>query len=333
MLGHSSGDRSAADPLSEVLQDLRLSRVSYGRCELRRPWGIDFPPQGPARFHFVAAGECWLRGPKPGWTQLRAGDVALLPRGTRHALAGAPGDQTKPLAAFPLEEIGDETYQLSAGGDGARALLCCGSVSFDEPAIHPLLELMPTALIVRGAAGGDPALPVLLETMADEVISQRVGSATVLTRLADAVIARIVRAWVEARSSDASGWLAAVRDPKIGRALAAIHRRPAHPWTVAALADIAGLSRSVLSERFASLVGVPVARYVAQWRMHLASEWLRADRLRVTQVAQRLGYESEASFSRAFKRLVGVAPSALRRPAASAETASSIAASERQAPS
>jgi AraC-like DNA-binding protein len=257
------------DPLSEVLQDLRPSGVSYGRCELTRPWGIDFPPQSAARFHFVAAGECWLHTPSLGWIPLHSGDVVLLPRGTGHALADTANGQTKPIEGFPLEEVGDKI--------------------------------------------GDATLPVLPDTMAGEVLAQRVGAATVLTRLADVVITRVVRAWVEARSEDATGWLAAIRDPKIGRALAAIHRRPGHHWSVEALADIAHVSRSMFSERFVSVVGVPPARYVSRWRMHLASVWLRNERRTVSEVAARLGYESEASFSRAFKRSAGVAPSTLRR--------------------
>jgi len=316
MLGRSSDvvtEGLALDPLSEVLQDLRPSGVSYGRCELTRPWGISFPPQGPARFHFIAVGECWLNSEALGWIALHAGDVVLLPHGTGHALADTADGRTKPLDEFPLEEIGDRTYRLNGGGGGARALLFCCSVSFEEPAVHPLLELMPPALLVRAAATDDPALPALLETMAGEVVGQRVGAATVLTRLAEVVITRVVRAWVETRREDATGWLAAIRDPKIGKALEAIHRRPGHEWTVEALADIAHVSRSMFSERFMSVVGVSPARYLSRWRMHLASVWLRNERRTVAEVATRLGYESEASFSRAFKRLLGLPPSALRR--------------------
>ncbi|MBC8103783.1 MAG: AraC family transcriptional regulator [Cytophagales bacterium] len=305
--------RAPSDPLSEVLRDLRIAGVSYGRCELTHPWGIDFPPQGPARFHFVASGGCWLHGADAGWTRLEAGDVALLPHGSGHTLADAIRGPARPLGEIPLKEIGDRTYRMSAGGGGRLSLLFCCSVKFEEPAIDPLLELMPTTLLVRSAARGDTALPLLLETMAEEVVSERVGSATVLTRLADVVIARILRAWVEAPRTETTGWLAAIRDPKIGRALAAIHRHPGAPWSVRSLADVAQLSRSIFSERFASVVGVSPARYLARWRMHVASVWLRRERLTVAEVSLRLGYESEASFSRAFKRLVGVPPSALRR--------------------
>lgn len=314
---HRSSDLAhapAPDPLSQVLADLRPSGVSYSRCELTRPWGIDFPPQPEARFHFVAAGDCWLRAPSRGWIQLHAGDVALLPRGTGHALSNKPDGKGKSIDDLPMEEIGERTYLVRAGGGGgAQTILVCCSVTFSEPALHPLLELMPPTLLVRGADAADASLSVILGAIGDEVRAQRVGAATIMARLADVVINRIVRAWVEGRKEDTSGWLAAIRDPKIGKALAAIHQRPGHPWSVESLANISQTSRSMFSERFTSLVGVPPARYLARWRMHLASVWLRKDRLTVGQTAAKLGYESEASFSRAFKRFIGVPPSELRR--------------------
>jgi transcriptional regulator GlxA family with amidase domain len=159
-------------------------------------------------------------------------------------------------------------------------------------------------------------LPAILDAMTDELRAQRMGAATMMTRLAEVVITRVVRAWVEAQRPDTSGWLAAIRDPQIGRALASIHRQPGHPWSVESLAGVAQTSRSVFSERFTALVGVPPAHYLTRWRMHLASRWLRTDRVSVAEAARRLGYESEAAFSRAFKRSHGVPPSVLRRPAA-----------------
>ena len=310
-----SSDREALarDTLSEVLQDLRIANGTYARCGLSGTWGIDFEAQGQARFHFVAAGQCWLRGPKRGWTELHAGDVVLLPHGKGHALASKARARLTPLEKMPVQAIGDRTYQMQTGGNGAPTVLVCCSVDFEQPAAHPLLALMPPLLLVRGGAADDATLPPILDAMAAEVLARRVGAATVMTRLADVVIARVVRAWAESRTEDTRGWLAAIRDPQIGRALAAIHQRPGEPWTVESLADVAKTSRSVFSERFTALVSVPPARYLTQWRMHLASGWLRNDRVTVAEAAMRLGYESEAAFSRAFKRFTGVPPSALRR--------------------
>lgn len=308
----------ALDPLSQVLRDLRLLGVSYGRCELTSPWGIDFPAQTAARFHFVAAGGCWLGLPNEEWLELEPGDVALLPHGTAHSLAHRPREKTRSLNELTMVEVGERTYHVRAGGGGAESILACCSVSFGEPAFHPLLELMPSILLVRGAEQKDASLPLLLQTMGEEVLSQRVGAATIMTRLADVVITRVLRAWVEAQNPDTTGWLAAIRDPQIGRALAAIHQRPGHAWSVESLAHVAQSSRSIFSERFMTVVGVSPARYLARWRMHLASGWLRDDRLTVAQAAARLGYDSEASFSRAFKRHAGVPPSSLRRDGADA---------------
>jgi AraC-like DNA-binding protein len=314
MLSHSSdrAERAAPDSLSEVLRDLRPSGVSYGHCRLGKPWGVDFPAESTARLHFVVRGESWLRLPKQKAIQLKTGDGALLPKGGVHALADTPQGRTRPLASFPLEEIGDRTFRFAAGGGGSQTLMACCSVDFDEPAMHPLLELMPPLLLVCRATIQDSALPPLLDAMAEEAMSQRVGAATVLARLADVVIVRLIRSWVENRCGDDTGWLAAARDPQIGRALAAIHQRPGYPWSVETLAEAGGLSRSLFSERFTAVMAISPSQYLAKWRMHLASVWLRRDRLSIAEVANRLSYQSEASFSRAFKRLRGVSPSAVR---------------------
>jgi AraC-like DNA-binding protein len=310
MHGRSSdlADALPADPLSEVLQELRLTGVSYGRCELGRPWGIALAPQAAARFHFVAAGVCWMGSEMLGWIPLQAGDVALLPQGIGHSIADRPQAKTKKITRLedlPAEAIGERMYRVRAGGRGARTVLACCSVKFEEPALHPLLELMPPVLVVRGAATRDATLPALIETMAAEVLGQRVGASTILTRLADVIVATIIRAWVET-GEDTSGWLVAIRDPSIGRALAAIHRRPGERWSVDSLAEVARTSRSIFAERFMAIVGMPPARY-------LARGWLRDPRTSIAEVAARLGYDSEAAFSRAFKRLSGTPPSALRR--------------------
>jgi AraC-like DNA-binding protein len=304
-----SGER---DTFSDVLMDLRPVGVSYGRCELRGRWGIDFEPVTAARFHFLAHGTAWIRIEGCEWIELRAGDAVLLPWGAAHKLAATVDSPTRPLQHLTFEPWGERTYRVRTGRSGARTLLFCGTLEFEAHALHPLLDLMPIALTVRAAHGRDTGLRAILDAMADEVKSQRVGAATVLTRLADAVVVKLLRAWHEEHRDERTGLLAAMRDRRIGRVLAAIHRRPGDPWTVESMATEAHLSRSAFAERFSALVGRPVASYVAKLRMHLASHWLRDPHTTVAQVASRLGYESEASFSRAFKRLQGIAPGAFR---------------------
>ena len=301
------------DALSEVLQDLRLSGAHYCRCEVAEPWGIDLLPREQATFHFLAKGRCWLQTSDEPPVRLDAGDMVLLPHGAGHRLLAHPGASSKRIDQLSPERLGDKTYRLHTGGNGPRSLIVCCGVSFEEPTVHPLLELMPEVLLVRGEGGYNPTLLALLEAMATEVTDQRIGAATVMTRLADAVIARVIREWVESQASNTTGWLAAIRDPQIGSALAVFHRQPQKAWSVASLAAAAHLSRSMFSERFAAVLGVSPARYVARWRMHLAGTWLRGEHRTVAQVATQLGYESEASFSRAFKRFMGAPPSTFRR--------------------
>jgi AraC-like DNA-binding protein len=237
--------------------------------------------------------------------------VVLLPRGKGHRLVSAPGVTARSLDSLAPQQIGETTFRLQTGGRGSKARLVCCGVIFEEPRIHPLLELMPPVLHVRQASR-DALLRPLLRAMAGELTRQRVGSATVITRLADIVVTHIVRSWIASHRRETRGWLAAIQDPQIGRALAAIHKEPSRAWSVTSLARIANLSRSVFSQRFASSVGVTPARYVARWRMHLASTLLRTNHLTIEEVAERLGYSSESSFSRTFKRLVGASPTAFR---------------------
>ena len=310
----SSGEgQLAPDALSGVLQDLRLAGASYCRTEMRTPWGIEIPAEDGATLHFIVEGSAWLMTAAALPLALAVGDVVLLPQGIGHSLVDAPGSPSRPLRELARERIGDTTFQLSGGGDGPRALLVCCGVSFEASALHPLLRMMPAVLHVPSGGRHDPVLSTLLDTMAAEVRDQRIGAATVMARLADIVVARVVRSWVEAQPDATAGWLAAIRDPQIGHALAAFHRSPERDWSVEALAGAAGLSRSQFSERFTGALGVAPARYVVSWRMHLAARWLAGEQVSVGEIAARLGYDSEPSFSRAFKRIVGTPPGALRQ--------------------
>jgi AraC-like DNA-binding protein len=190
-------------------------------------------------------------------------------------------------------------------------VLACGGVRFDDPAAHPLVALMPEVLHIRAEDCQAHLMRHMLAAMASEALNPRPGGATVMLRLADILVIHAIRSWIDA--GEQSGWLGALRDAQIGRVLVQIHRQPERDWTVAALAASVNMSRSVFSDRFTALVGAPPLLYLTRWRMHLAARWLREDRTSLGEVATRLGYESEPSFSRAFKRHIGVPPGAVRR--------------------
>jgi AraC-like DNA-binding protein len=300
------------DLLSEVLCDLRLANASYGRSELTAPWGITIPFREGVRFHFVADGECWIQAKGLEPLLLEKGDVLLLPHGTEHVMSDQLKRSPIKLADARPTLLGNGTYELRAGGGGARSLIVCCTIGFEGPTANPLLELLPEIIHVRSADHDNADFPSLLAMMAREVGEQRIGSATVMARLADIVVTQVIRTWVETRSTELTGWLAAIRDPQIGSALARIHRSPGEDWTIDRLAAVSGLSRSRFSQRFKDLLSVSPARYLLQWRLRLAASWLRNGYMPVSQVASQLGYESEASFSRAFKRLLGVSPGSVR---------------------
>ena len=301
------------DALSEVLQDFRLSGVSYGRCELRAPWGLFFAEQKLLRFHFVSEGPCWLHTDADGWQQLGEGDLVLLPQGVAHKLAGCRDTPSDTLTGCQITRFGGNVCSVVQPGDGATTTLFSGSMELGSLALHPLLDAMPA--VVRGCdvASRDPVVKPLLESMTVEAAQPRMGSATILSRMADLVAARLIRCWADSAPSSTAGWLTAIRDTNIGRALAAIHRDPGGNWTLERLAGVAGQSRSVFAERFSALMGEGPAHYLGRWRMQLAHDWLANEGLPVADVAFRLGYESEASFSRAFKRIVGKPPGLVRR--------------------
>jgi AraC-like DNA-binding protein len=309
--------------LTQILLGLRLDGVEYGRCILRGPWAVAFPAQRSARFHFVGSGGCWLRTAGTDWVRLKPGDAVLLPHGSFHVLASAPdvpAVDIDSLARVPVSEniylVGDPR-QARPAEDGAPAdVMFCGALRFNLDPLHPLIAMMPAVMLTGDLAQKDATVPALLEAMEREVALDRIGACGILARLADALAASIIRAWVECGCSDSTGWVAAVRCPRIGKVIAAVHADPERDWNVPEMAALMGASRSSFAEAFTRTLGESPAKYVAKVKMFQARRWIAHDGMRVATAADRLGYESEASFSRAFKRVIGHAPSAAREGAA-----------------
>jgi AraC-like DNA-binding protein len=299
------------DALSEILRGLRLDGVEYGRCQPSAPWATAHPASEAARFHFVASGSAHLQTPDGEWLELSPGDAVLLPRGDAHVLASEPDLPPVPVGELPKRTLCDGIVDLECPCTDTRNMLFFAVMRFNIDRQHPLLQLMPPVMRTSDLASSEPSIPPLLDAMMREAEMKRVGSGGILARLADVLTATIIRTWVEHGCGEAEGWLAAVRNPEIGRVLAAIHLEPSRDWTVAELARLMGASRSGFAQRFAEIVGETPARYVARTRMQQAHQWLREGR-RVGFVANRLGYDSEASFSRAFRKIIGAPPSHYR---------------------
>lgn len=309
----------ALDPdlVSELLLGMRLVGVDYRRVELSPPFAYAFGEgDSRAKFLFVARGTIALRAPSGAIHEMAAGDAALLPRGGRHVIGSSP-EVSQPcaeLASLPKEQLCTMVSGISACDENAciedeRVLIFSACMDFDLGSMHPLVALMPEIMQVGTIMTRYPEILPMLEAMAREASQGRAGYAGILARLADVVAASIVRAWVECGCGDASGWIAALRDPRLGRVLVALHRDPGRDWTLQELAKLMGASRSVFAERFLAVTGVPPLRYLTEMRMRLAVQWISKDGMPIETAAHRLGYGSHAAFSRAFKRVTGHPPS------------------------
>ena len=308
------------DPLGEALHFLRMDGAFYCRSELTAPWGLTLPPMpGYLWFHVVTSGRAWLEAGAAEPRPLQPGELALVPHGAGHALRSEPGAPAPGILELEREQVSDRYEILRYGEGGAPTSLVCGAVRFDDPAAANLVALLPETIHVDASTSlQSDWLQSTLRLMAAEARELRPGGEAVITRLADILVVQAIRSWLESDQAARRGWLGALQDPQIGRAISLVHRDPARAWTVASLAREVAMSRSAFAARFTELVGEPAMQYVTRWRMQVALSSLRDERAGVGEVARRLGYRSEAAFARAFKRVTGTPPGAVRRAGARA---------------
>lgn len=304
------------DVLSDILQSIHLGGGVYFRCEFSAPWGMDIQRTALPEFHVIVRGTCWLR--MKGLKQpiaLHGGDVVAFPHCDAHAILDSPQGKPVPaekiVAGQSLENYGPVTY----GGAGLPVTMLCGFFRFDRDRRHPFVSALPPLIHVRAIDSHDFAwLHTTLNFMIQETHASRPGSEAVVNQLAEVLFIQMVRAYVQ-QSGTPTGLLAALADRQIGIALGHIHRAPAHPWTLAELAERAGMSRSAFAARFNQLVEQTPMQYLTFWRMQKAKELLHGKVLSTATIAERVGYQSEAAFGRVFKKAIGVGPGAYRRDA------------------
>jgi AraC-like DNA-binding protein len=328
--GPASPASEGIDVLSDVLRSVRLTGAMYFLVEASTPWITRAPAarsfaaavlpraQHLISYHLVTAGHCWggLEGRAP--ERLAAGDILVVAHGAPYFLAAPPGTQAgygdaEAVSFFEKMAAGELPSVVTEGGGGPDTThFICGFLGCDLRPFNPILAALPEVLVLRRGPGFEARMKPLIDFALCELREQRSGRQEVLLRLSELMFIETVRRYVESLPDAHGGWLAGLGDPLVARVLALLHRRPSRAWTLDALAAEAGASRSVLSERFSRRVGQAPMQYLAAWRMQLAARLLAQPDARVKTIAEAVGYDSEAAFSRAFRKAAGIPPAAWR---------------------
>lgn len=308
---------AAFDVLTDVMEQVRLEGTVYFSAELHAPWGVSIVRSGRAPFYAITEGECEIRVGRRTPRRVRAGDFLLLPNAAPHVVRSDPQALVVPfdswLQAHPMDRRGGTRHP----GPGATTRVTGGFFSVDPLKTNPLFGALPPMIHLRGDdARVRQWLEPTLRLIEAETASGLQGAQTVLRRLADVLFIQAVR--VYAGETQAAGWLRGLADPRVGRALMLLHERYAEPWTLDALAREVGVSRTLLAVRFRELVGEAPMAYLTRWRVTRAANRLRAERLPLARVAESVGYQSDAVFAKAFRRVTGQPPGAWRRAATTA---------------
>jgi AraC-like DNA-binding protein len=313
------------DALSELLRVVKLSGAMFFNAECSAPWCLRSPPsarlgqyvaaQGShvIEFHLIAEGRGYVRVGEET-TPFLAGDIVMLPHGDQHYMGNGVSTQIIDSEGSLSLLLTGRLQQSSFGAGGEHTRLICGYLACDARLIQPVLACLPR--VVRVGIRTDPAgewLENSIRHAVQQATTAAPGSSVILARLAEVLFAESLRRYLLQLPPGRSGWLAGAGDPAVGRGLAAMHRRPAHHWTLDELAMEAGVSRSALTERFARYLGQAPIAYLTDWRLELAAEALRTTRRSVLQIASEVGSDSEAAFNRAFKRRFGKPPALYRK--------------------
>lgn len=310
----------SSDVLGDMLRAIRLSGAVFLNSTLSAPFGLISPrhfdertPMAHLRhvsiFHLVSAGECVVELASGQRETIRAGDILLMPFPDTHWFSSGEGVEMCPATDVvrpgPLSGMWNITY----GGGGEETRMVCGFLESSELLSSPLFRTLPPLLIDRA---DDDKVGALLATTVNEIVALTTdatpGSEIMLGRLMELLFVEVLRRYASRLPESSRGWLAALNDPVLGRAMGQVHGDPGRRWTVDGLARAAGTSRTVLAERFNDVLGQAPIEYVTNWRMQLAAERMRAGTESLAVIANDVGYDSEAAFNRAFKRVAGVAP-------------------------
>ncbi len=302
------------DVLANVISATRIGNAILCGAEFEAPWGIRLDQENRTYFHIVSRGTCWLRlddGSEP--LQLFQGDAVLVPVGGSHILSDLPKTPALPLAETLACSEQNRPHKESSPPDNRSTSLICGGYQFEHEEKHPLLSLLPRAIHFPADKTQEAgSLQTIFRLLRSEVTGRSPGSETVVSRLVDVLFVYMLRAWMSDESACSACWLTALKDPQIGKSLSLMHQKPQENWTVETLAGEVLMSRAVFAKKFSELVGEPPLSYLTRWRMGIAARSLRESQSPLRMIAQEVGYEAEFSFSKAFKRVMGLSPGQYR---------------------
>jgi len=314
------------DALSDVLRIVRLTGAVFLDAEFSEPWCVGEPSgvevcvehmpdaQHVVIYHLVTEGCCEASVPGGPAVSARGGDLIIIPGGEAHSLGSNLAHPAVPGGRLVVQRGPDEVPHVRHGGGGEVTRMVCGYLACESSLFDTVLAALPRIMLVNMREGpGAQWLTSSIRFSLNEATGQRAGAGTVLAKLSELMFVEAIRRHIESLPPEQTGWLAGLRDRFVGKTLALIHSKPAHPWTVEELAGAVGLSRSALADRFTGLVGQPPMQYLTRWRLQLAANLLRSGARNVASVAADVGYDSEAAFSRAFKRATGTPPAAWRK--------------------
>jgi AraC-like DNA-binding protein len=312
------------DALSAVLKVVQLNGAIFFNAHFTAPWCVASPAEASLApmlglagervvlYHYMVEGSCLVTLSDMEPQSLSAGDIVVFPQGDAHTMASSTDARPQSLDAQAVLRSPSKLLQMGGGGETTRFV--CGYLACDPRMFQPVLAALPRLVTVSLSSMHKARwLEASLQHAGEEASSPRPGTEGLLAKLSEVMVVETLRHYVEQLSPEHTGWLSGLRDRAVGKCLALMHEKPAHPWTVEALAREVALSRSVLAERFTHFVGQSPMQYLGRWRMALATNYLRRSSLSLVRIAEQVGYETDAAFSRAFRREFGVPPATWRR--------------------
>lgn len=306
------------EPIGKLLDSLRMESAFFTQSTLTVPWALSMPPMHNCMmFHMVVKGSAVFH---IGTTSvvLNEGDFILFPKGDGHRLNDGTCTFFTPLSELPIKAVTERFETLSFGGGGQSTDMVCGVLLFQHPLAIKLLGVLPSFILIRKELLGEKQSPTSVVTNISQLLEAEtsgvgIGAEAVIARLADILVITAMRQHLSQLDAEQMGWLGALEDDRIGQALTLIHDSPDYHWSLEELAQKVGMSRTSFAQQFKRLVGNTPMEYLTEWRMSLAYSKLQLSKDSMLAIALDIGYQSEAAFSRAFKKIIGKSPNAVRK--------------------